>query len=74
MTYINNGDGVVEKVVGFFNQTIRHEFEEKPRISHPLKRQSSIPRQFRPLDESEYVFVDKLESKSDVSYELMHFS
>ena len=27
-----------------------------------------------PLDESEYVLVDKIDSKSDVSYELMHFS
>ena len=44
LTYFNNGDAVVEKMVGFFNRTIRHEFELKPRTSHPLKRRVSIPR------------------------------
>ena len=70
LTYLNNADGVVEKMIGFFNKTIRHEFEHKPRTTHPLRRQNSIPRQFAPLDLTEYDFIDKPLSDS-VSYEIL---
>ena len=51
MTHINNGDALVEKIVGFFNQTIRHEFEYKPRVTHPLIIPGVVPKQFLPKDE-----------------------
>ena len=46
MTHINNGDALVEKIIGFFNQTIRHEFEYKPRVTNPLILPGVVPRQF----------------------------
>jgi len=51
MTHINNGDALVEKIVGFFNQTVRHELEYKPRVTHPLILPGVVPKQFLPEEE-----------------------
>lgn len=42
VTYFNNPDEVLEKVIGFFNRTILHEFTDKPRTLVKLARQPSI--------------------------------
>ena len=70
MTHINNGDALVEKIVGFFNQTVRHELEYKPRVTHPLILPGVVPKQFLPEEEPRQ--VDDFDTDLDTSIESMN--
>lgn len=52
-TFLENPDQLVEFMVGFFNMTLRHTFETKPRISikHAPVRQNSIKKPMIVLQE-----------------------
>ena len=38
VTYFNNPDELLEKIIGFFNRTLRHSFTDKPRTLRKLAR------------------------------------
>ena len=45
-TYYHNPDDLIEKMVGFFDQTIKYSFEHKPRSIKIIERQASMSAQF----------------------------
>ena len=46
LTYLNNSDALVQKMIGFFKQTTTHEFVEHPRTLYPQPREEICSKQF----------------------------